>query len=220
MINSQKNWNKLYSKGIRGKYPNEMLIRFINAKFHNVNRGKIKILDLGFGTGRHLIYLAQEGFDTYGVESSRNGAKIADKWLKERNLKATTMVGSFVKIDADNNEFDAVVDIASIQHNNYDDIKKIVREVYRVLTPGGYFFSCIKTKYDSLYKESKPLDKKTRIISAKTEKADTNTIICFLSKKNLLTLFSMFLKVNIEKEEWTYNNMKNKVSHWVITVQK
>jgi ubiquinone/menaquinone biosynthesis C-methylase UbiE len=220
MDNAHKNWNKLYAKGRRGKYPNEMLIRFINSKFGDLNRGKIKILDLGFGTGRHLVYFAQEGFNTCGIESSLNGAKVADKWLKEKGLNAAITIGSFVKIDTDNNEFDAVVDVASIQHNNYADIKKIINEVYRVIKPGGYAFSYLKTKYDSLYKQSRSLDNRTHIISATTEKADTSSVICFLSKNDIIKLFSLFLKVNIEKEEWTYNNMKQKVSHWVVTAQK
>jgi len=32
-----------------------------------------RILDVGFGLGRHLVLFAKEGFDTYGIELSKSG---------------------------------------------------------------------------------------------------------------------------------------------------
>lgn len=223
MQSTINNYDKLYEQRVaRAKYPNEMLIRFINSKFRYSyeQRKSLKILDLGSGTGRHLVYLAQEGFDSYGIEGSANGASTAKEWLNQEGLNATILVDSFKKIQLDDNQFDAVIDIASVQHNEFDDIKNIVDEIYRVLKPGGYAFSYTKNKADSLYSQSVVVDGRNRIISAEAEKADTNLILCFLSKSELRKLFSKFSMVNIEEETWSYNNMANKVSHWVVTAQK
>ncbi|TFG16090.1 MAG: class I SAM-dependent methyltransferase, partial [Promethearchaeota archaeon] len=48
----------------------------------NANR----VLDLGCGTGRHLVYFAAEGFQVYGLDAAPEGIKIAKQWLEERNL--------------------------------------------------------------------------------------------------------------------------------------
>ena len=44
------------------------------------NEGIEKVLDLGFGVGRHAILFAKEGFDVYGVEPSPNALKYAIEW--------------------------------------------------------------------------------------------------------------------------------------------
>lgn len=219
MAHSLESWNKLYAQGRRGKYPNEMLIRFINSRFKE-DRQQSKILDLGFGTGRHLVYLAEEGFLTYGIEYSANGVEIAKEWLKQRKLKASLLAGSFTQLPFDDQEFDAVIDIASMQHNIQEDVKAIVAQVHRVLKPGGYFFSYYKNKYDSLFKESKKSEGGILSVSGKAPKMDTFSVLTFMSAKEVSRLFSNFENVSIEKDEWTFEGMKKKVSHWVIIAQK
>ena len=51
-------------------------------------KGVKRILDVGCGTGRHLVYLAKKGFEMYGIDIAEHGLKIARKWLKEEGLKA------------------------------------------------------------------------------------------------------------------------------------
>lgn len=138
--NSLKNWDTLYTNGRRGKYPNEMLIRFINSKFPYDKRKDCTVLDLGFGTGRHLIYLAEEGFQTFGIEYSQLGDKIAKEWLSEKGLTATLKVGSAIDTYFENQKFDAVIDIASIQHNTFADMEIIVSNIYHMLKQGDIYF--------------------------------------------------------------------------------
>jgi len=45
-------WERVFQKQEWGKYPCEELIRFIAKNFYNVaDRSKIKILEIGFGSG-------------------------------------------------------------------------------------------------------------------------------------------------------------------------
>jgi 2-polyprenyl-3-methyl-5-hydroxy-6-metoxy-1,4-benzoquinol methylase len=67
-------WNKIFKKegkvfiGVQEDIP-KILALF---KKHNVNR----ILDLGCGSGRHVIYFAKKGFDVYGIDVAKEGIKI------------------------------------------------------------------------------------------------------------------------------------------------
>lgn len=215
-----RKWDSLYAKGRQGKYPYEMLIRFINGKFPQDRRAGSKILDLGFGTGRHVIYLAEEGFQTFGIEHSIPAVEIARDWLAEKGLRAELKTGSALDGPLWDEEFDAVIDISCIQHNPYADMEKIIANVYQVLKPGGFFFSVLKTPYDSVRQTGTKLRGITYEFPAGIEKIGASTIISFASLRNLSKLYNLFSRLQIEKEEWTYDNRTKKVSHWIVTAQK
>jgi len=50
------------------------LLRKIKAK---------KILDLGCGTGRHVIALAKRGFEVYGIDTAKKALNLTKERLKE-----------------------------------------------------------------------------------------------------------------------------------------
>lgn len=136
-----KNWEKVFRSKEWGKYPPEELVRFVARNYYSApDRSKVKILDLGCGTGAATWYMAREGFSVVGIDGSKTAIKIAQKRFKAEKLKAELKIGDIIKLDWPNNYFDAVTDIASIQHNSSQNIKKIISEVYRVLKPGGKFF--------------------------------------------------------------------------------
>ncbi|KKT28986.1 hypothetical protein A3G55_00460 [Candidatus Giovannonibacteria bacterium RIFCSPLOWO2_12_FULL_44_25] len=136
-----KTWEKVFSSKEWGKYPPEVLVRFVARNYYAApDRSKIKILDLGCGTGAATWYMAREGFSVVGIDGSKTAIKIARRRFKAEKLKADFKIGDIVKLDWPDNYFDSVTDIASIQSNSYQNIKKIMGEVYRVLKPGGKFF--------------------------------------------------------------------------------
>ena len=213
-------WELLYRNGKRGKYPNEMLIRFINEKFELDNRQDKNILDLGYGTGRHLLYLAEQGFNTYGVEFSASGCEVATKWLEKENLTATIKNQTGLNYDFGDVKFDAIIDIASLECNRYDDMKAIINRSFEYIKPGGYFFSYQKSSDDSSFMDGVKINENTRKYSSIVSKVDTATIITFTSIDEALWLFNSYDNVIINKEEWTYDNLNKKVSHWVVVAQK
>ncbi len=100
-----------------------------------------RILDLGCGTGRHVVYLSRIGFDVYGFDAAPNALTMAQEWLQEEKLVASLkehlMEKPFPYVD---DFFDAVISIQVIHHNLMINIKKTVSEIERVLKPGGLLF--------------------------------------------------------------------------------
>ena len=87
------------------------------------------------------MFLAQEGFDYYGVDGSHEFVEIATERLKQAGYDTSTIQQStFEKLPYEDN-FDAVIDRGSITCNRKAEVPALVDEAKRVLKPGGYLFS-------------------------------------------------------------------------------
>lgn len=104
-------------------------------------RGVKKILDLGCGSGRHLIYLSKKGFDIYGIDIAKHGLKIARKWLEKENVKAKLKSGDvYKKLPYKDRLFDAIISVRVINHGGIKNIRRLIKEIERILKPKGFIF--------------------------------------------------------------------------------
>lgn len=132
-------WEKIFQE--RGKIflkPHEDMGKLIKTfRAHGVK----KILDLGSGSGRHVIYFAKNGFLVYGLDNSSSGLAITRKWLSEECLEAKLLEQEMTTtFPFEDNFFDAIISIQVIHHANISDIKKIISEMKRVLKENGFIF--------------------------------------------------------------------------------
>lgn len=110
------------------------------------NNGAETILDLGCGSGRHVVYLARAGFSVYGLDNSPEGIQIGRQWLAEEGLEADLRLGSMTdRLPFDDSFFDAVISVQVIHHARIMSIRFIVQEIGRVLTKGGLVFVTVPT---------------------------------------------------------------------------
>jgi cyclopropane fatty-acyl-phospholipid synthase-like methyltransferase len=104
-------------------------------------KGASTVLDLGCGTGRHVVYLARHGFAVSGLDNSREGVEATHRWLADEGLEADLRVQSMTeRFPYENGFFDAVVSVQVIHHADMTTIRRIVTEVDRVLKQGGFLF--------------------------------------------------------------------------------
>ena len=107
--------------------------------------GVKRVLDLGCGSGRHVVYLAKNGFEVYGIDIAKSGIKIAKEWLKEEGLKANLKVGDiYKKLPYKDNFFDAIICIRTLNHGKIEWIRRCIKEMKRVLKPNGFIFVTIR----------------------------------------------------------------------------
>ncbi|MBY8979175.1 MAG: class I SAM-dependent methyltransferase [Candidatus Lokiarchaeota archaeon] len=132
-------WDEVFAE--KGKYfttPHPDMERLANLFSE---KGVRRILDLGCGTGRHLLFLLKKGFEVYGLDGSPNGLKIAKDWLTEENLSSEL---TCQKIEHEfpykDGIFDAVISIQVIHHNLMKKILFTVNEIKRILKPEGFIF--------------------------------------------------------------------------------
>jgi ubiquinone/menaquinone biosynthesis C-methylase UbiE len=136
-------------------YPNESLIQFLAANYFSrpvAKRNLVRVLEVGCGSGANLWMLCKEGFDTYGLDSSREGLELARRHLKDKwGVAANLQVGSFTSLPYEDGFFDIVVDTYSLEVLTLSDSAVALREIARVLKPGGSFFSYRLSDHSTMY---------------------------------------------------------------------
>lgn len=137
-------------------------------------RNAKRILDLGCGTGRHLIFFANQGYEVYGIDAAFDGIEIAKKWLAENNLNCNLTIQRIEeKFPYEDSFFDAVISIQAMHHNKIKKIKFTIREIKRVLKPDGLIFITVPIMklFDKKYPSSlKKIEKGTYLPLSGPEK--------------------------------------------------
>ncbi len=136
-------WNTLFTQEeFRWKQPHEGLTELIAGWKAS---GVKDVMDIGFGTGRHVIYLSEVGFTVSGVDVSENAIYFTKKWLTEKGLTADLKIGEFTQLDYPDASFDAVVSTYVLHHATFAGMMKAFFEIYRVLRAGGVGFVTLQS---------------------------------------------------------------------------
>lgn len=139
-------WQTIFKKkGIVFYKPQEDMRKVIRTlKKEKVN----KVLDLGCGSGRHVVMLAKSGFDVYGMDLSKEGLKLTRKAIRALNLKAKLKQAScYKKFPFKNDFFDAIISTQVIHHNFQPKVRFCISEIERVLKPQGVLFVTVASSY-------------------------------------------------------------------------
>lgn len=132
-------WNEIFKQ--QGKVflePHEDMpgiVRFLSEQ------GARKILDLGSGSGRHVLYLAKCGFSVSGLDNSPEGIEITRDSLRKERLAADLQLrGMTERLPYEDASFDAVISVQVIHHAEIATIRDIIREIARVLRKDGFIY--------------------------------------------------------------------------------
>jgi SAM-dependent methyltransferase len=139
-------WEDTYRARPWGSYPGEDVIRFVAANFYQASdRSRVRLLELGSGTGANLWFMAREGFCVHGVEGSATGVQLAAErldrecpgWRERGGRLLTADIASLPYPDA---YFDGALDVVAICYSSLTSARAIYAELARVVRPGGKLF--------------------------------------------------------------------------------
>ncbi len=165
--------------------------------------GAQRVLDLGCGTGRHLLFFSKKGFDVYGLDKSPKGLEIAKNWLDEEKLSAKlTHQRIDQRLPYANDFFDVIISIQVIHHNLMKEILFSVREIERVLKPKGFIFITVPFLQAFNVKNGKwtlkKVEKRTYIPQSGPEKGLPHHFFTTAELKRVFSAFEL-LEIYIDK---------------------
>ena len=140
-------WDQQYKDGQGRYFPNEELVRFLGRTYGPMTseRGSgSTAIEIGCGVGGNIRALAEWGFFTYGLECSREALRLAILYASKHGFKEHVEYRHYVAPEAITlpaKSAQLVLDIQTLQHLDMDAHADTYQEVYRLLVPGGVFFS-------------------------------------------------------------------------------
>jgi SAM-dependent methyltransferase len=93
-------------------------------------------LEVGFGSGGLLLTLAKGVGELHGIDLDAD-PRIVSEMLRERRCDATLVQGSVMALPYPDQHFDLIVCFSVFEHLH--EYERALREVHRVLRPGGVF---------------------------------------------------------------------------------
>lgn len=204
MDNQKNQWEKSYeNKNNFVFYPHEEVIRFF-AKYISKKKGlteleKVhnletlpKVLDLGCGIGRHIIFSNAMQTDAYGVDLSESALKFAIDWAKKEGIidaKDRILQADITKMPFKNDFFDFIISHGVLDSMSENNCKNSIAETCRVLKPGGYFYCDLISGDDSFHDGNFSGEE---IVQTEHEK---DTIQLYFNKYSIKDFFSRYFEI-------------------------
>ncbi|MBI5206876.1 MAG: class I SAM-dependent methyltransferase [Candidatus Firestonebacteria bacterium] len=205
----QKEWQLFFNK-IHPAIPS-----FVNE----LKDAKLKyILDLGCGIGRHSIYLAKKGFLVSAFDKAEYGLKLTKELLEFQDLKADLKnhdINCF-PYPYSENYFDAVISINVLYHTTSVNGLKAIKEIKRILKPGGYALFTLLSIYDPEYGNGLEIENNTFIFSHGYEKG---VVHHFYNENEVKKIVSLFDESFYEHKILERAPNGEKGSYWIIRVK-
>lgn len=207
------------------KYPNEGLLAFLGGNYSTIpygERSRLKVLELGCGSGANLWAVSKEGFDAYGIDIAPTGLELCRKMLEKWSASATVRLGDMTALPFEAGFFDVIFDVVSMQHLNMEQHFKSYSEVHRCLKKGGRFFSYhLGENSISLKSTSDMVDHCTVANIGDGYPLANNGQTCFISANEVRRLLrdTGFKGVNIEKVSRSYGNQRQYIEYLSISAE-
>jgi len=183
-------WDQIFAEA--GRFftePHEALPEMVNLlKARSFQR----VLDLGCGSGRHVIPLARAGFSVFGFDNSPHGLLLVKEDLVKEQMEAQLQIGDFRDpLPYRDKSFDAVLSIQVIHHAETRTIQRVVAEIERLLVPGGLLFLTVP-KYQNQATTFRQIEERTFVPEDGREKGVPHHYFDETELRQLLGRFDIF----------------------------
>jgi ubiquinone/menaquinone biosynthesis C-methylase UbiE len=165
MHNNKNDWDKSYDNRDNFVfYPHEEVIRFISKFIRkkigltdfidvatDIEKGG-RLLDLGCGIGRHVIYCHEMGLESYGIDLSSTAVNVALDWGRNSGLlevEQKIRQGDIRQLPWENNFFRYAVSHGVLDSMPFGIARTACIELARVMHVGGLFYCDLISGDDS-----------------------------------------------------------------------
>ncbi len=121
---------------------------------HWKEMGFVNFLDLGCGLGRHSFQFASAGFSVYSLDLSVEAVEFVREKASEKNLSIQAFNGDMTDMPFEDDHIDCLLAFHVLSHTDTPGMQKVIREIERVVKPGGEVFITLCSKDAWSYKEA------------------------------------------------------------------
>jgi SAM-dependent methyltransferase len=180
--------------------------------------GVRRALDLGFGLGRHVILLAGEGFDTYGIEPTMSGFAYCEGWLEAEGLHADIRIGDMKELPYEDGFFDFVLSWNVIYHGTFLQLKRALEEISRVTRRYGLVYLTLNSTRNKHYGHGAEIEPNTFL---NPMKADGDLPHHYSDEDEVRALFEDWDVLYRKEQEESLAGLLDPGSyHWMILARK
>ena len=179
------------------RYPFDRVVSAVMSSLRQLP-APLSALDLGSGTGNHLKFLAENGFEVVGIEQSPTAVSISSEFLDQNNLTAEIIRGDITDINslAFKRKFSLILDRGSLTHNPLHDFKNSLDQISKHLLPGGMFLSYFFSRNHSSVHQATELSPSFFSDYVIGDFKDCPAPALFLSQDEATEIFSRYFSVN------------------------
>ena len=199
-------WERQYEKGYFLNEPIHTELPAIVQRFKS--HGVRRVLDHGCGSGRHTVYLAQHGFEVFGLDIAPTGLSATIQKLAAEGLTGHTSLADILQMPYEDEFFDAIISIRVIHHNRIAVIRKTVQEMQRVLKPNGLIWVTVPVPQGHGSKHGTEIEPGTWVPSRGIEKGLPHHLFTEVGLRELFQHFSI-----LELQEFAQSHYSVLVKH-------
>jgi SAM-dependent methyltransferase len=183
-------WDEIFqrSPGQLGEMPAEAAILLWDAVRR---RGGKRVLDLGCGAGRNLVYLAREGFDVSGTDISDTAIALSRENLARAGLTADVRLADMAAQPYEDGTFDGVLSASVLHHNTRARMEAGLAEIGRVLRSGGVGAITINSTNDRKRGHGKEIEPDTYLVTEGLEEGLVHHLADEQDVRDLLKAFRL-----------------------------
>ena len=211
----KRSWDD-YAARTDSIWPSEHLVRFIRS--NQLHTQKLRVLEIGPGSGRNSVYLASLGFDLTVIDISQEAIKKTLMALNSNGYKALGIVENI--LDCALEQFDIIIDISTLQHLRHSELITTIGKLHEILSVGGQFFSITKHRNDTTYQLGELVSNCEVYFKPGIPKVVYETHITYLDISEITSAYEQFDFMEVNYDEWTYGNMTSRNAHWMIHAKK
>lgn len=207
-------WNKIYKDYKDGgeeyaTLKGGLIPEFLG--FIQTNDFKLKkVLDIGCGAGKYLVFLNSLGFETDGLDSSPIAVEMTSKSLENNSV---ILCKDMYDFEFPANKYDLIISIAAIHHGLKRQVRQTISQIYHALIPGGHFFITLPDNEGQSHwttmSEHEEIEPGTRVPLSGPEKGLPHSSF---TRDEINNMFSDFTNVNLQ--------LLSDRGRWIVTGNK
>lgn len=207
-------WDKIYQDYKNGGEEYATLRKGLIPEFlefiHHHNFKLKKVLDVGCGNGKYLVFLKSIGFTVTGLDSSPTAVSMTQEALgEEATVLCSNMYEDF-RLPA---SYDLAISIAAIHHGLKKEVKRAINSIYSSLIVGGRFFVTLPDNSGSAHWTilvgHEEIEPGTRVPLSGPEKGLPHSSF---TKDEISEMFSAFKRVDMQ--------LLAERGRWIVTGEK